>query len=674
MLADKKQKTISCRTDTNSLINRCNMSRMIFFLFVLVLAYASSNAGELDILPNKVSKGDQVELVYSTQNEISSVKAVFYLFNDFDPMPRAEEIQLNKVSDLYKASYKIPYDVVFTLIKVIYTQSDKTGFTNIIWKTDDNKGRFWDLLIQQNGKPIQGANVRAGLSYMGNMPSNFRRIPNLNSAEVYFKQEDNFYPKQQLAKIALSSLKLDTRKINKEGYDEELRYILNKRFNTNNESELRAVTRALKSINETDKAENLELMFAKKNPQSDLSAELLIAKISEAKDLEEFIKYSDFYLKQFPNHSSRERILNAYSKAYLQSKPVDSLMKKLSRIDAASAITYLSIAEDLQQKDTPQKTIVDLYKKAISKVKIKQEYTKKIPFYSNTEWMLKSKSELVRIHESYAFYLLDNDKKDEALEHYLKAFSLAFSDLNYKAAENMIMLIKEQFSNKTENMLTLENILSEKVELKIDDYPLEISEKFIIKNNYTDTVLTYNKELFQKNNPSGDYDKYLDELISIGEEYRRKELNENKIDGPSAFGVFRKTDGSYVDPMEWQEKAVAIVFWSTWCGPCQIMIPAIEELESMYADSNDVEVFAVNVWENPDSRFEDLDKFLDENNVKYEILIDESDQFPQKFGVLGLPAVIYLDKKGRLQFLEEGFTNYDDFIQNSVDRLEVLRK
>lgn len=63
------------------------------------------------------------------------------------------------------------------------------------------------------------------------------------------------------------------------------------------------------------------------------------------------------------------------------------------------------------------------------------------------------------------------------------------------------------------------------------------------------------------------------------------------------MSIINLTKDSYHNEVMETEKVVVIDFWATWCGPCKMMAPVVEEVAKDYSD---VKVCKVNVDEEPE--------------------------------------------------------------------------
>jgi thiol-disulfide isomerase/thioredoxin len=101
-------------------------------------------------------------------------------------------------------------------------------------------------------------------------------------------------------------------------------------------------------------------------------------------------------------------------------------------------------------------------------------------------------------------------------------------------------------------------------------------------------------------------------------------------------------------------KVVYVDFWASWCGPCRISFPVLEQLRDELGPDG-FEVVAINV----DEVEEDARQFLANTQVSYLVVRDGSGDTPTLFGVMGMPTGYLLDRKGVVREVHQGFRRSD---------------
>ncbi|OLT40662.1 thioredoxin [Saccharomonospora sp. CUA-673] len=57
------------------------------------------------------------------------------------------------------------------------------------------------------------------------------------------------------------------------------------------------------------------------------------------------------------------------------------------------------------------------------------------------------------------------------------------------------------------------------------------------------------------------------------------------------------TDSSFGDDVLANDKPVLVDFWATWCGPCKMIAPVLEEIASEHKDK--IQIAKLDIDENP---------------------------------------------------------------------------
>lgn len=135
-----------------------------------------------------------------------------------------------------------------------------------------------------------------------------------------------------------------------------------------------------------------------------------------------------------------------------------------------------------------------------------------------------------------------------------------------------------------------------------------------------------------------------------------------------ALPSLRPVDGTVTLALsDLRGKVVYVDFWASWCAPCLVSIPLLNELrERLIAEGKAFEILAVNV----DSEPEDGIEFLLDEPVTYLVVSDPAGTTPALYQVPGMPTSYLIDAEGRVRLVHTGFKRSDiELIEAEVGKL-----
>lgn len=123
---------------------------------------------------------------------------------------------------------------------------------------------------------------------------------------------------------------------------------------------------------------------------------------------------------------------------------------------------------------------------------------------------------------------------------------------------------------------------------------------------------------------------------------------------PSAAVDFTLTDqyGQEHRLSDYRGKAVLLNFWATWCTVCKREMPDIQNLYEEYqakGSGSDTVILGVAFpGISGEGSRKEITAFLEENGYTYPVLMDESGQLMERFGIMAYPTTYMIDKEGKI--------------------------
>ncbi|HLC21387.1 MAG TPA: TlpA disulfide reductase family protein [Candidatus Methylomirabilis sp.] len=116
------------------------------------------------------------------------------------------------------------------------------------------------------------------------------------------------------------------------------------------------------------------------------------------------------------------------------------------------------------------------------------------------------------------------------------------------------------------------------------------------------------------------------------------------------------------------KKVVLINFWATWCPPCRLEMPTMQQIYSEYGKKG-FEVLAVNI--EPDAK-QEIREFIKELRLTFPVLLDPDMAVTRKYRLIGLPVSLLIDRQGIIRSKDIGYHDWTD--KESRRQVESLLK
>ena len=105
-----------------------------------------------------------------------------------------------------------------------------------------------------------------------------------------------------------------------------------------------------------------------------------------------------------------------------------------------------------------------------------------------------------------------------------------------------------------------------------------------------------------------------------------------------------------LDLTAYRGRIVYLDFWASWCAPCRLSFPWMNQLQQLYG-SQGLVVIAVNV----DRDRAKADDFLRETPAGFKVVYDPSGQIAGKFDIKAMPTSLLIGRDGKIHFVHSGF-------------------
>jgi len=128
----------------------------------------------------------------------------------------------------------------------------------------------------------------------------------------------------------------------------------------------------------------------------------------------------------------------------------------------------------------------------------------------------------------------------------------------------------------------------------------------------------------------------------------------------------QRIDGEQVSLRGYRGSPVLINFWATWCAPCRIEMPFLQERYERFAESHGLKVVAIDF----DEPQPDVQAFAESFGLTFDLLLDPGGEVQRLYQIRGYPSSYFVDREGVVRVVHIGVMT-EEQLDDNLKQIDV---
>ena len=170
----------------------------------------------------------------------------------------------------------------------------------------------------------------------------------------------------------------------------------------------------------------------------------------------------------------------------------------------------------------------------------------------------------------------------------------------------------------------------------------------------TEITTTFRKADIDPSIPEGTFAFVPPEDAREVTAFRTSRSSAIEIGSEAADFRLKDLEGREIQLKSLRGNVVLLNFWATWCGPCRLEMPVIENLHQQFHGKG-LRVFGVN-----DEEIDTIREYVAEHEYSFPTLVDTDQQAMNLYRIRGIPTMVVIDREGKIVQYRLGLSRESD--------------